>query len=293
MNCNLPKITYPTLRILLLLKIHEAISLWGDVLVSNAAIGNAPHLSKVRNFKLFESKDVIKQVFMDTSYAAYSTAIALKLSAAYQQPVSDILRHLADFFSQSATAAGDADAASYFRVFSDLTVTFTDEGIGLFQFGDAAIAAWLKFLTDTKLHSERRTGNRQQIGEEVWLGQKSHARCCALLRLGAGKAREIDWLTEEGKLRVSERVDRKLLFQTIAVVDALGEEIEQPKKALKLLRDLSLAFGNFDREYQILGALQGTTPQVAQCRLGLVMITRWLFAQLLEQELGVYAPVEL
>lgn len=313
MNCNLPKITYSTLRILLLLKIREAISRWGDVPVINDAFGNTKGSLKAININLFTAKDLLRRVPDATSIAMYSSSIALKFSAASQQPVLEIVRHLAELFCDAQPVDQDAGATFSFSAFREITVIYNDRGILQFKFSDRAIAAWLKFFFDTNINNPQgrqlheigfikysqsyRSGRETERGVtpprgEIWDCQRVHARCCSLLRLGAKMltSAEIAWLTEEGKFRLVQPAERDLLFQIIAVMDELEET---PEKLWKSLMGLSRAFERYDRACQILPQTQGTNLQLAQCRLGLVILTQWLLKQLLEQRFGLTAPAEL
>jgi hypothetical protein len=279
---------------LLLLKIHEAISLRRDVPVVNDALWNTDSSSEQREFGLFESKDILKLVPNTTSYATYHSAIGLKLAAAYTQPASEVVRHLAETLRQTVTATLEEDDASTSSILRNLTVTFNDAGILYFKFHDRAIALWLKFLIDTKIYLNNPVESPQYASTEaVWAGQLAHARCCGLLRLGSPlDTQAIEWLTPQGQLRLTLPAERQLVQQLVAIVDALSLP-EPPKKCLKRLQDLTAAFDRCDRACQILGDRAGIASGLAQCRLGLIMITRSLFWDLLTQKLGVAAPTEL
>ncbi len=326
MNCNLPKITYPTLRTLLLLKLHESIRLWEDVQVLSDAVRATNHKPEVPNIKLFESKDVLKRVICDTSIATYLSPIALKLRAAYAQPLPEVLRHLADFLCRSAIVEAGEDREPMLRILRDLTVDATEAGILKFKVSDRAIAEWLKFLIDTKLSFfnlktfvsasfmecsqsyraldaegggvkpliPRNTENTHSTDVEILRSQFAHARCGSLLRLAQGtiSVQDVPWLTEDGQLNLNQPGDRALLSEIISVLDELGTE-PSPNNLLNPLVKLTQAFERCDREGRLWIDPQMRTLQSTQCRLGLVMITQALLKHLLEEKLSVVAPIEL
>jgi hypothetical protein len=318
MNCSLPKITYPTLRTLLLLKLHEAIILWGDVRVLSDANRNTicePEVPKIVNFG---AKDLLKRVVSNTSIATYLSPIALKLSAANQQPLPEVLRHLAELMRRSPQTSDAGEQEPMLRILRDITVEITEAGILEFKVSDRAIATWLKFLIDTKLSFlsqetpvwvgfmefsqsyrslaaagggvkpliPKNTQNTDITDVEILRSQVAHARCGSLLRLVP--VREIVWL-EDGRFRLTDAAARGLLSEIISVLDGLscGQD------PLKLLKGLTLAFEKCDRECQFGTASQLKILHSVQCRLGLVMITQVLLNHILEDKLGCVAPQEL
>jgi hypothetical protein len=319
MNCSLPKITYPTLRTLLLLKLHEAICLWGDVEVLSDANRDTKPEPEVPKIELFEAKDALKRVIRNTSVATYLSPIALKLSAAYAQPLPKILRHLAESMSRSQGNSGAEQQEPMLRILRDLTVETTEAGILEFKVSDRAIATWLKFLIDTKLSFldrgasvstgftefsqsyrclkaegggvkpliPKNTQNTDSADVEILKSQFAHARCGSLLRLAPVQA--IAWLTDEGRLNLTEAAERGLLSEIISVLDGLSSE----QDPLKLLKGLTQAFEKCDRACRFGVDVQLKTLYLKQCRLGLVMITQALLKHLLEEKLGRVALLEL
>ncbi len=148
--------------------------------------------------------------------------------------------------------------------------------------------------------------------------QYAHARCCSLLRLAHRSGlitlndpefttsnwqfiapNPIPWLDlnslqscgESMRLRCIHPAERGLIDQLLDSGDRIGQlDVE---RGFKQAFALSLAFDNFYRSCRIWGEVKTETPQLAQARLGLVGVTQKLLRSLLEDQLGVLAPLEL
>ncbi len=169
--------------------------------------------------------------------------------------------------------------------------------------------------------------------ENVFPLQYTHARCCSLLRLAHKQgliqlsAKEtipnsqttnnkgqttkdkqqfsifnspnpIPWLKEpqglDGELlqlRLVHPAERHVIAQIIDVQDSLSNQTQL--QGIKLARDLSKAFEQFYSSCRIWGEVKSQTPKLAQARLGLVAVTQVLLRSLLQEQLGVVAPLEL
>lgn len=305
MNFNLPRITYPTLRILLLAKIDEAIRLWGDVLVTKRSVCPASIGLNVLNSRLLRSIDVVKRVPSETLLSTYRSAIALKLASQFDYPAEQIAKQLTEILYSIDTKIPGMKAVLVGLLLRDLTVTVVSPGFLEFRFGDRAIATWLQSLINLE-DEDLRCGSLEEVGSNsdfnfhssnVFFCQSTHARCCSLLRL----ARQSDlsssdlysiersyWLIGQDQLLLQETAERRLLSQLIAVTDGWIEN-----NSLEMAVALSHAFHQFDRSCRIVGVSQALDRQLLQCRLGLVMVTQRLLRSLLEQKLGVPAPLEL
>ncbi len=147
--------------------------------------------------------------------------------------------------------------------------------------------------------------------------QYAHARCCSLLRLahrqGLIKLRDLDFNTSSGqlvqpnpipwlnddqgadtgqiRLRLVHPAERRLIAQMLDVSDIISDQGQL--SYLKLATALSHAFESFYSSCRIWGEVKTKTPKLAQARLGLVAITQGLLRSLLQEKLGVPAPVEL
>ena len=147
--------------------------------------------------------------------------------------------------------------------------------------------------------------------------QYAHARCCSLLRLAHTqsliKLRDFDfktvscqlvepnpipWLNNDqgvdmatGPLRLIHPAERRLIAQLLDVPDVIGNPGEL--SCVKLAIALSNTFEQFYSRCRIWGEVKTQAPQLAQARLGLVAVTQGFLRSLLEDQMGVPAPVAL
>lgn len=291
-NCNLPKITYPTFRSLLLLRIYQSIYLRRDVDVTNYLIVNPNFRAEQRNIRLLAPHSILKRVKTATSVATYSSAIALQLGLEAPQIREEIADYLVHFAQHSDSNSWQEDIERL--LLRDLTVSATPSGQLVFEFGDRAIARYLQgiltyCLPQTDVAPSQRPSQKYSGNSKIFGCQYSYARCAALIRMQSipnciGENVENDcaiWLKNH-KLFLTQ--ETALLAQVLTTLD----EWEQ-KPALDLAMALSEAFQQFYRDCQIV-KYDTINLQLAQCRLALVMITHWLLKQLLEAGLGVLAP---
>ncbi|WP_341527429.1 DALR anticodon-binding domain-containing protein [Nostoc sp. UHCC 0302] len=153
------------------------------------------------------------------------------------------------------------------------------------------------------------------VPNSLFAVQYAHARCCSLVLLahreGLIELREpvpdtspvfwsvlscnsLPWLNCDGKLRFNHPDEHFLIAELVQVVDnldyfAVSGSWNWEKAALKL----SQAFENFWRNCRIWGEMKITSSELAQARLGLVMATQSVLRLLLEEKLGIFAPLEL
>ncbi|WP_233718532.1 DALR anticodon-binding domain-containing protein [Nostoc mirabile] len=145
--------------------------------------------------------------------------------------------------------------------------------------------------------------------------QYAHARCCSLVLLahreGLIKLREpvpntspafwsvispnpIPWLNCDGTLRLNHPDERRLIGELIQVVDNIEcPDVSGSVKWEKVALSLSQAFEKFWCNCRIWGEVKITSPELAQARLGLLMATQSVLRFVLEENLGVFAPLEL
>lgn len=155
----------------------------------------------------------------------------------------------------------------------------------------------------------------QKCTQNLFLVQYAHARCCSLLRLAHRqdliKLEELDfktlrliepnpipWLnddqnTDTGKvrLRVVHPAERRLITQILDLLDEISDS--EQRHLAKFAIALYNAFENFYSSCRIWGEVKTQTPKLAQARLGLVGVTQASLRSLLQDQLGVPAPVEL
>lgn len=143
--------------------------------------------------------------------------------------------------------------------------------------------------------------------------QYTHARCCALLRLGVDSGlikfpiqdfhllgwswiapTPIPWLkySEQGKsLFALHSSEYSLISQIIAVIDDL--ETISPAHLPQLVRRLCYYFWEFEKYCQILREIQENSLELSQARLGLVAITKTLLCYFLQTGFQVVPMSEL
>ncbi|MEH2108020.1 DALR anticodon-binding domain-containing protein [Nostoc sp.] len=145
--------------------------------------------------------------------------------------------------------------------------------------------------------------------------QYAHARCCSLVLLahreGLIKLREpvpntspafwdiifpnpLPWLNCDGILRLNHPDERRLIGELIQVVDNIEcPDVSGSVKWEKVALNLSQAFEKFWSNCRIWGEVKITSPELAQARLGLLMATQSVLRFVLEENLRVFAPLEL
>jgi hypothetical protein len=145
--------------------------------------------------------------------------------------------------------------------------------------------------------------------------QHAHARCCSLVLLahreGLIKLRQpvtntsqgfwdvispnpLPWLNGDETLRLNHSDELCLISELIQVVDNIEyPDISGSVKWEKVALSLSQAFDNFWCNCRIWGEVKITLPELAQARLGLLMATQSVLRHVLEENLGVIAPLEL
>ena len=261
---------------------------------------------------LQRTKDVLR--------VQYISAIALKLAHIWQQPAIEVATQLAAKCQKESENEG-------FLSKEDFTVAVLPSGMMLFELTDVSVAAWLQYLTDTPQMLEKRESQIKSASVEsdrIFPVQYSHARCCSLLRL-ADRDRIIElverdrqtsvpywqilnpnpipWLNSNNCLRLVHPAELNLSSQLLITVDTLAalfnenfaERLSTYKStnSIKLANTLSDAFQTFYSQCRIWGEVKTDTPKLAQARLGLIVATQTLLQFILQELLGVIAPLEL
>ncbi|MEH2275464.1 MAG: DALR anticodon-binding domain-containing protein [Nostoc sp.] len=159
------------------------------------------------------------------------------------------------------------------------------------------------------------TSTQYPMPNSLFAVQYAHARCCSLVlmahREGLIKLREpvpntspafwsvifpnpLPWLNCDGTLRLNHPGERRLIAELVQVVDNIEcPDISGSVKWEKVALNLSQAFENFWSNCRIWGEVKITSPELAQARLGLLMATQSVLRYVLEENLGVFAPLEL
>ena len=156
---------------------------------------------------------------------------------------------------------------------------------------------------------------RSPMPNSLFAVEYAHARCCSLVLLahreGLIKLREpvpntspafwdiifpnpLPWLNCDGILRLNHPDERRLIGELIQVVDNIEcPDVSGSVKWEKVALNLSQAFEKFWSNCRIWGEVKITSPELAQARLGLLMATQSVLRFVLEENLRVFAPLEL
>ena len=256
----------------------------------------------------------------DVMRVQYISAIALKLAHLWQQPAIEVATQLAAKCKKENENIG-------FLSKEDFTIEVLPSAMILFELTDVSVAAWLQYLTDTPQTLEKGESQIKSASVEsdrIFPVQYSHARCCSLLRL-ADRDRIIElverdrqtspphwqiinpnpipWLDANNYLRLVHPAELNLISQLFTTVDTLASLFNRgfekqlitnkSTDSIKLAHTLSDAFQTFYSQCRIWGEVKAETPKLAQARLGLILATQTLLQFILQELLGVIAPLEL
>ncbi|MEH2375434.1 DALR anticodon-binding domain-containing protein [Nostoc sp.] len=192
-----------------------------------------------------------------------------------------------------------------------------------FELTHSTLATWLQSLVVGSLGGDEGTIDAPcpmphapcPMPNSLFAVQYAHARCCSLVLLahreGLIKLREpvpntspafwsviapnpIPWLNCDRTLRLNHPDERQLIAELVQVVDNIEcPDVSGSVKWEKVALNLSQAFEKFWSNCRIWGEVKITSPEVAQARLGLLMATQSVLRYVLEENLGVFAPLEL
>jgi hypothetical protein len=223
----------------------------------------------------------------------YRSAIALQLAKG--RDFNTLLKQFVNSLRENHLEKCD-------RLVLDFIVRVGESGWIDFYPSDRALGIWLQQLVqclelcDTKPVKE-------EILANLFCSQYAHARCCSLLRLGHWEGliqlnsvwqwdapNPIPWCYCD-KLQLVHPREQHLIGQILAVVDEL--ENVSVKESMKLATNLGQSVLEFDRHCRIWGEVKKEMPQLSQARLGLIAIVQLLLQKLLQEKIGVWAPVEL
>ena len=255
----------------------------------------------------------------------YKSAIALKLASVCQQPAIYIATELVKYCREIVNNDIDKDIENFeFEVISSSIIDC--------NLTDFSLANWLHYLTYFPLNFEQQElqvgvdfnevrscfdyFDKSLESTNLFPIQYSHARCCSLLRMGirdrlinlapmdadtSGKfwqlqtSQPISWQQPNGQLQFSHNSEYQLIAQIASTFDRIYcvSSSKKPINWQKVADAISVAFQNFYSHCRIWGEVKVKKPKLAQARLGLVLLTQSVLRFLLEEGLGVEAPVEL
>ncbi|WP_306423288.1 DALR anticodon-binding domain-containing protein [Nostoc favosum] len=211
------------------------------------------------------------------------------------------------------------------------SIQIVPPGLIHFELTHSTLATWLQSLVEgsggdegageagedegDKANNQCPMPNAQCPMPNLFTVQYAHARCCSLVLLahreGLIKLREpvpntspafwsvispnpLPWLNCDGTLRLNHPDERRLIGELIQVVDNIEcADVKGSVKWKKVALSLSQAFEKFWSNCRIWGEVKTTSPELAQARLGLLMATGSVLRFVLEENLGVFAPLEL
>ena len=255
----------------------------------------------------------MKQV-KDCGRVTYKSAIALKLFPALQQPAIYIATQLAEYCREIVSLQGKKNVV-------DFEVEVISSGIIYLKLTDLSIANWLSYLISIPLQSKKQkfqVNFDHQSAETTNLIpiQYTHARCCSLLRMGERdnlialsattpenhsqfcfilSPKPIPWQKSNGKLQFLHHAEYELIAKIASTLDYIYcvSSTKKPINWEKVAHSLNTAFQTFYCQCRIWGKVKVETPNLAQARLALVLVTQALLKFLLEKRLGTKAPLEL
>ncbi|HEY9606798.1 MAG TPA: DALR anticodon-binding domain-containing protein [Allocoleopsis sp.] len=265
----------------------------------------------------------------DRNSVMYRSAIALKLSPHLHQSAFDIANQLVASFPNAIDRSAkqmvleltvEVESSGWINFWlSDRTLA-----TWLQYLIQVSPGRGLKEKESNPWHGEdvKRTQPKQLLkgqndSHTLFPIQYAHARCCSLLRLAHQyglvqltdadfktanwqfvEPNPIPWLNEEQgvdtaqrHLRLGHPAERRLLAQLLEVQDEIASL--DRLRVVKLASALSQEFEQFYSSCRIWGEVNIQTPKLAQARLGLIAVTQKLLRSLLQDQLGVSAPVEL
>lgn len=231
----------------------------------------------------------------------YISGAAMRISKSQNSSVMEVAEGIAGYLSQN----GDN------LLFGVKVVPSGEIHIELMDF---TVAAWLQNLIVAKTTGELVNNFLQDklptssSSLKVFTIQYAHARCCSLLRLGWQEGlieldrtdissfmavNSIPWLNCEQKLRLNHADENYLIYQLVKMVDNLVCADSSSINWEKAGENLSQAFERFWGSCRIWGEVKIHDPELAQARLGLLIATQLVLRSVLEDKLGIVAPVEL
>jgi hypothetical protein len=243
-----------------------------------------------------------------TTKFQYVSQITHQLAAKLGLTPAEICQQL-----QPEIAAANVNACPHLAIWT----WHNDTGDLYFQLTPSAMIIWLNYIHDRSLEGSEtvkiaRQLHRDSAQSPASISLYAHARCCAVLRLaGTEKIISIDdrwqittpnWLIcDHDRPQNCPTTDRILVFELPIedrLIHALMDVLDgicgnRPQNWVKLTRNLAESWLEFDRYCQIFGDTKRQNPPLAIARCGLTAISRRYLQVLLEDYLGVVAPVEL
>lgn len=173
------------------------------------------------------------------------------------------------------------------------------------------IAAWLHNMVSSDCFGDRPLTEQlitSRNSSIVFAVQYAHARCCSLLRLAqqeslirfdmAGEnfilGDPVPWLDGDETLLCKCPHEGHLINQLVKVTDdCICPHDCKSMNWEKIAGQLSQSCENFWQYCQIWGDVKVISPELAQARIGLLLVTQLVLKNVLTEKMGVFAPLEL
>ena len=270
----------------------------------------------------------LNRVKADTQIS-YVSAIALKLAGnrSRAEAMSIALEIREGWEQMVAIGSKKNTLNAWDKIWQTTTVQVDSSGWIYLKLAEQGIAEWLQTLAHLQTYCNNLDQSTSTVAKNAPYIRDStskfhicyvHARCCSLLR-SAVRDNLIDAHSHNFTLREQNLIlfnlrhpaEQHLVSQMVTVLDSLavadnwaisdnpdglnGATIAQIPPALiwRSAQELSHSFEAFHKSCRIWGEVVQADPQLAQMRVGLVLITQKILQSLLEEGLGIAAPVEL
>ncbi len=280
-------------------------------------------------------KAVSPRLVRTQTHVIYEWAIAHHLSSLLPHSAETVARAIALTLQPSHPAipsdpaSHGEDSATRLKQILWSSCQITQQRSALIQItvGDCGLAAWLQHCLKTPPPPLIATAATPPLSAQILPLQLTHARTCALLRLGhtaklirLGERSHqhpigvilhphpLPWRSPAGVFWGQHPAERHLLHTVLALQDQLRCGIRQSPKpedctaipqiaiaqdeAVRWAMLLCHAVEQLDRDCRLMGEAERQTPALAQMRLGLLAIAQPWLARLLEDVLQAMAPTE-
>lgn len=237
----------------------------------------------------------------------YISGMAMGISKSQNLPAMEIAQAMAGHLSENSDGL--------------FSVKVIPPGWIYIELVDSTLAAWLQNLIVFSENGDLInnfldyqlpvTNHQSQISLHsltIFKIQYAHSRCCSLLRLAEKdglivldrigtksyfSVKPIPLLNGDQKLLLNHADEMLLMHQLVKLVDDLVCTHSSSLNWETAAEKLSQAFEKFWGSCRIWGEVKIQTPELAQARLGLLVATQLVFRFVLEDKLGVVAPIEL
>lgn len=237
----------------------------------------------------------------------YISGMAMGISKSQNLPAMEIAQAMAGHLSDNSDGL--------------FSVKVIPPGWIYIELVDSTLAAWLQNLIVFSENGDLInnfldyqlpvTNHQSQISLHsltIFKIQYAHSRCCSLLRLAEKdglivldrigtksyfSVKPIPLLNGDQKLLLNHADEMLLMHQLVKLVDDLVCTHSSSLNWETAAEKLSQAFEKFWGSCRIWGEVKIQTPELAQARLGLLVATQLVFRFVLEDKLGVVAPIEL